>query len=444
MHYDIAIVGGGISGLSALHYCRKFHPSKKIVLLEKSSQCGGNIQTTFRDGFLWENGPRSFLAKEPAMAELIEDLGLSSNLVEANAKSKKRYIIKNAKLEAVPMGPMQMFRSPLSNWAVLKELKKEWSLRSVSAKGETVAEFARRRWGAEIATTFIGPMVSGVFAGDAEKLEVEAAFPRLLALEKEKGSVLKGALFGKKRKGPFEGVRSSRLLSFKNGMEELPQSLIKVYGENIKTDKSVSSINREGEDWVLATENAGVIEKVTAKSLLLSCPMDVISSLFDDTPELPSEVLAYPPLLVLHLGFEKIVHDYEGFGYLAPVPEGLSALGVLLNDHIFPGLAHVGSSMTIMAGGMRFAEMSKNEIAEWVEKLIFEQKKLLGIEADVLVKEVCFYERSIPQYNRGTCAYWEKLQNWAQVSGVSLCGNYLHGVGINDCVRNAKEWALSL
>ena len=437
MDYDIAIVGGGISGLSALHFCRKFHPEKRVILLEKDVRCGGNIETIEQDGFLFENGPRSFLAKEPALAEMIEDLGLMSSLLPADASSKKRYIVKNALLEPVPMSPVSLFRSPLTGRAVLGEIVHEWREKTKSFPTETVAEFALRRWGKTIAETFVGPMVSGVFAGDAERLEIGAAFPRLVEIEKEHQSVMKGLLFGKKKKGPFEGLRSSRLLSFSQGMSALPNALAAEFPDALRTSAEVVGIEKSAEGWSVSMKS----DSLEVKELLLASPFEALLKWFPDAPRPEKEVLAYPPLLVLHLGFKEKAHNYEGFGFLAPVKESLRSLGVLLNDQIFPGLAHQGSSLTIMAGGMRSASLREEDLPGVVETLIEEQRKLLGLQGSPSVSVQKFYPHSIPQYNRGTSVYRTELESWSQKKGLDSIGNFIGGVGVNDCVRTARTWA---
>jgi len=108
----ITIIGGGISGLAALHFLKqRLGDSVELTLLEKDPRAGGKIQSQRADGVCFEMGPNGFLDNQPATLRLIDELGLTPELIEANASSKRRYIQMQGILHKLPMDPVSLIKN---------------------------------------------------------------------------------------------------------------------------------------------------------------------------------------------------------------------------------------------------------------------------------------------------------------------------------------------
>src|SRR5262249_20122643 len=149
----------------------------------------------------------------------------------------------------VPMGPSALIKTRLiSNAAKLRLLREPFIPPRREPGEESLASFVRRRLGPEIVERLVSPFVSGVYAGDAERLSVQATFVRLAELEAEAGSLLRGALRAARapRDGtakPKRSLRPYRLCSFRRGLQTLPQALAKALGESLVTEAHITKIN---------------------------------------------------------------------------------------------------------------------------------------------------------------------------------------------------------
>jgi oxygen-dependent protoporphyrinogen oxidase len=187
---SIAIIGGGITGLTA---ARRLHSAGFVVtVFEKNPQVGGAIATTEKDGWSIEAGPNS-LQQTPEVADLVSELGLENERILANHAAKKRFIVRKGKLVPVPLSPAGVLTSPLfSPGARLRVLTEMLTRPRVRTTDTSLASFVSAHFGREIVDYGLNPFVAGVYAGDPEKLSARYAFPRLWQLERKHGSLLRG------------------------------------------------------------------------------------------------------------------------------------------------------------------------------------------------------------------------------------------------------------
>ena len=262
MARQIIIIGGGLSGLTALHaLSRKFHaaPDVHIRLLEKEPAVGGPIRTIRRNGVQFEAGPNGFLDSKPSVINLAKELGLENDLIASRTEAAVRYICVDGILHAVPMDPVSFFKfKPLSLRDKVRILSEVFVSRG-NAEDETVAEFGTRRLGPNFTKYFLDPMISGIFAGDVEELSLRAAFPRMYELEQTHGSLFKAAwrISLEKRRlktsaaagNPTRG--KSVLYSLKGGMGQLIETLQQRYEASIATSQGVLSLEPQGRGYAV-------------------------------------------------------------------------------------------------------------------------------------------------------------------------------------------------
>jgi len=189
--YPVLVIGGGISGLACAYHLQQ--AGIPVRLLEAGSRAGGVIATKENVRFRFELGPQSCLASE-SLLRLISTLGLKDQLLYANPRAP-RYILVGGQLVAAPLAPPSLLTTPLfsvgTKWRLITEILRRTH---PPAEDESIAAFVRRKFGDELLDRLVAPFVSGIYAGDPERLSLRAAFPKIHEFESQYGSVLRGAI----------------------------------------------------------------------------------------------------------------------------------------------------------------------------------------------------------------------------------------------------------
>ncbi|MDQ6786733.1 MAG: protoporphyrinogen oxidase [Acidobacteriota bacterium] len=438
----VCVIGGGISGLCVAYRLKK--KGVDVLLVERNAACGGNIETE-RDGdFLIEWGPNSVL-RSPHLLALVKEIGLLDEIANANATSKKRYVVRDGKLCALPLSVAGLIRTKFFSGATKFKIFREPFVASQSKENESVSDFFRRRFGQEIVDYALDPFVSGIYAGNPEKLSLKYAFPRLFELESRHGGVLRG--FWKTRnenKIAPEFKNISRTLSFKNGMRTIIEKLVELLPEEIKTGTEASEIIKtENGKWKIKTND----EEINAQSfdaVIVAAPSFVAAKLIENLDaELAGKLnkIYHPPLAVVVSAFRKadVKSDLDGFGFLVPKVENRQILGSLWSSVIFenraPGDFYL---MTTFIGGARDAELF-NESDENLFRLVFDELgALLGLKNEPVFQKIRRWEKAIPQYNLGYEKTVEAIEKFKRENkGIFFCSNFYRGVSVGDCVKNS-------
>jgi oxygen-dependent protoporphyrinogen oxidase len=443
----VVVIGAGISGLACAYRLQQL--GVKVTLLEAGARVGGVIGTVERDGFLFESGPQSFQATE-LLVDLIRELGIEGELQTADPRAT-RYVLLHGRLQAVPMSPQAMLTSSLlgvgSRWKILSEPFRKTRPPETE---ESVANFARRKFGNEILEYLVAPFVSGVYAGDPEKLSLRAAFPSLDEWEREYGSVLRGASKSRRAKGKAEPPPS--LCSFRHGMGTFPRAMGEKLGDRLQTGAVVHSVKRAGtsggETHEIQVEQSGRMETIEASAVVMATPAYTAAHLIEMiSPQLGHTLsgIAYAPVAVVACGYyqQQVGRPLQGFGFLVPRTEKLHTLGTVWNSSLFPGRAHEGSVViTSFAGGAtntEFVGSSDSEIGKIIQS---ENEHILKITGAPVASVVWNYPRALPQYNLGHGHIVESIRDAERVlPGLFFAGNYLEGPAIGKCVENGFQTA---
>src|SRR5436190_11074800 len=419
---DVVVVGSGITGLTCAYRLRKL--GIDVLVLESSDRIGGVIRSENIDGHLVEWGPGSLLPTAHTFG-ILDEIGLEKDLIEADPKSP-RYIVVNGQLRAIPLGP-------LSFNGILRGLYEPF-IRSKSKGDESVASFFRRRFGDQILERLAGPFVTGIFAGNVEKLSVGAVFPRVLEIEQEYGSVIWGMLRGKPKSSNHESKpRKSTISSLPKGLETLPVRLSE--GLSIQTECSGVRIGKD----------------VQAKATELAVPAyqaaEVLSELYPDFAETLRSI-EYAPVVVAatSLPISSLTVPLRGFGFLAPQSERMTILGTVFNSLLFVDRAPDDRILlTSFLGGAM-----KPEVYDWPETRIWETvgselKRVLKTSLQPEPLGLCRHRRAIPQYNIGQRQRVEEIAaEVKRVPGLFVTGNFLHGVSVPACMEHGDNTALAV
>jgi protoporphyrinogen/coproporphyrinogen III oxidase len=434
---DVLIVGAGISGLTTAF--RLARGGWRVAVVEAAERVGGAIQTHTDGPWRFELGPNTVLENHETVGRLIHDAGLDGEKVVAAPSAKRRYLYKDGRLIPLPGGPGGFLTTPLFPPAAkLRLLKEPWIGRPPQGTEESIAQFVRRRLGQEFLDYAVGPFVSGVYAGDPERLSVRWAVPKIWTLERDHGSLIRGAFA--RRKGPAPG---GAMISFRNGLEALPRKLAQEIGD-VRTGVSVRKILRTTGGYRADTA-AGPIE---AKRIVLAVPADAAARLLDEITAGASRLfdqIPYAAVAVLALGWrrEDVGHPLAGFGFLAPRKEGLRSLGCLFPSELFPHRAPEGHvSLAAFAGGR-----TDPEIVSWDEDriattLVDELRGPLSLRGEPAFRLVRRWSRAIPQYEVGHGRFVDRAKEIENaLPGLYMGGNFLGGVSVPNCIQNGTELA---
>ncbi|MCL6592955.1 MAG: protoporphyrinogen oxidase, partial [Alicyclobacillus sp.] len=209
--FHVAVIGGGITGLSAAFALKERAEQAKVALrctvLEQSPRWGGKILTYRADGLVMEAGPDSLLARKPAGVELIRKLGVAAELVGTQPRAHQSYILHRGRLELIPPGTNLGIPTRLTAFANSRLLTWRGKLRAladlvlpVGALPEdlTVGEFMRRRLGHEMVDHVIEPLLAGIYAGRIDRLSLMATFPQFRQMLEQHGSLIRGAMHARR------------------------------------------------------------------------------------------------------------------------------------------------------------------------------------------------------------------------------------------------------
>jgi oxygen-dependent protoporphyrinogen oxidase len=436
-HVPALVVGGGISGLVCAYALRKAGIDAQLV--EASPRPGGVINSITREGFLLELGPQSF-SGTAQLHQLCEELGISDQIVQAPPRAP-RYVLIDGELRPVPLSLPAFFMSSLINGSTKWALVRDILGKSIPPDGdESVAAFVRRKFSAQLLDRLVGPFVSGIYAGDPERLSVRSAFPQLYEAEKAEGSIIRGMFrFAKAKKGPRE---RPTLLTFREGNETLVRALSNNLGTALRTHMTLIGISvRNDGSYDVTVEDGGQAESVSAKSLIFATPTNVTGKLLGQLESQFESLLApieYAAVGVVSLAYRKsnVGHSLEGFGFLVPRSAGLRVLGTVWNSSLFPGRAPEGHALlTSFVGGTTDPAVTSLKPEELTSLVHREISTLLTIRSEPVFSNVTIWPRALPQYNLGHADRLARIEHLrSQFPGIWLAGNYLRGPAIGTCL----------
>jgi oxygen-dependent protoporphyrinogen oxidase len=453
MKFETIIIGAGISGLVAAHRLKKM--GREVLLIESNDRAGGVIHSEDAEGFLIERGPNSLRGTHEFL-DLIDDLELTEELITADPGAPA-YVYAAGELQAVPMGLSALIKTRLiSNSSKLRLLREPFVKKRDQDGEESVASFVRRRLGGEILERLVAPFLSGVYAGDPDLLSIQACFPKLAEFEVEAGSILRGALQAaraprKQEERPKRSLRPYRLCSFRRGLKTLPEALAKAIGRDLLTGASVKSVISSAPDFIVDIDHNTEQKTFETSTLIIATPSFAAARLLNECApgistliaEIPYVSLASVPLAYRH---DQIIRRLDGFGFLAPRREGLRTLGSIWNSSLFAERAPDDwVCVTNFIGGAADPEAVRLDDIELIRIVHNNLQKVLGIEGEPKRLPITRYERAIPQYNIGHAARVAKVEAALHNHrGLWLTGNYLRGVSLGDCIRQAEQIAIQV
>jgi oxygen-dependent protoporphyrinogen oxidase len=456
----IAIIGGGISGLSAAYTIeekRRAGTQVEYVLFESKLRLGGVIVTERVDGCLVEAGPDSFLTEKPWAADLCTRLGLGDQLVGSNDSQRKTYIAAKNKLTEMPDGLMFMvptkimpaIRSPLFSLRTKIRMAAElFHPPRKTSEDETVAEMVERHYGPEMVEILADPLLSGIYGGDASQLSVRAVLPRFADMEAKHGSLGRAMVSARKKEGaaPKESARPL-FTSLRDGMQQMVDALVaSLDADAVKTSVPVEQLARELNRW---TVSAGY-QTDQFDAVIVATPAPAAALVLQGTDGTLSRELReiqYSSSVTVTLGYDDTVRRAlpPGFGFLVPRSAGRRMLAATFTHNKFPHRAPADRALIrCFLGGSRDEQILQSGEKEIVQIVRDELEQIVGsaLHAEPLFARVYKWRGAMAQYSVGHLERVQRIESLRlQYPGLALAGNGYSGIGVPDCVRSGAEAA---
>lgn len=462
----VAVIGGGLTGLSAAHRLSTMAPATRraleVILLEARPRVGGSIWTNSRDGYTIEGGADSFITTKPQGVDLCRSLGLAGQLVGTDPANRRTFVVRQGRLLPVPEGFVLMapnrllpvLTSPVLSWPGKLRLLLDLILprQGDNETDESLASFVRRRLGREVLDRLVQPLVSGTYAGDPAELSLRATLPQFLEAEVRHGSLIRGAkrlARASRASSRYEsGARHGMFVTLTEGMGTLPRALAAALPPGaLRTESPVRRLLRPDPAgrWRVEPLNGPPIE---ADAVLLTTEAHAAARLVDGVdPELSLVLRSVPyassAIVSLGLRRDQIAHPLDGFGMVVPAVEGRSIQAVSFASVKFPmraPAAHV--LLRVFLGGAAQPDLFDREDEALGELALGELRDLLGVRGTPQLVEVARHPRAMPQYTLGHLDRVAALRDrTARHPGLILAGNYLDGVGVSDCIRSGMASA---
>jgi oxygen-dependent protoporphyrinogen oxidase len=454
----IAIIGGGISGLSAafaLEKQRLAGASLEYALFESSPRLGGVLVTERVDGCLLEAGPDSFLTEKPWASELCREVGLGDQLIGSNDADRKTYILTNGKLVPIPDGLMFMvptkitptMLSPLFSGRAKLRMAREWfHPPSKADTDETVASFVERHYGPEMVDRLADPLLSGVYGGEASQLSVRAVLPRFAEMEATHGSLGRAMLAARKKMALTSKAPAKPLFtSLKDGMQQMVDAVVtRLPASALHVDTPVQGVLRQDSGWVVSAGYAS--DQFDA--VIVATPAQTAAELLGMAgAELAAELrgIQYTSSLTVNLGYDRSVRASlpPGFGFLVPRSEGKRMLAATFVHNKFPHRApEERALLRCFIGGARNEQVLEAPDEEVIHIVREDLRQIIKLTADPIFSRVYRWKGAMAQYGVGHLERLQRIESLLQqLHGMALAGNGYRGIGVPDCIRSGGEAA---
>jgi protoporphyrinogen/coproporphyrinogen III oxidase len=456
----IAIIGGGISGLSAAYSLQKIRRGVagfEYSLFEAAPRMGGVLVTEKVDGCLVEAGADSFLTEKPWAAQLCRELGLGDQIIGSNDAQRRTYIVVKNRLIEMPDGLMFMVPTkitptvltPLFSWGAKIRMAQEMlHPPKTHAEDESVAELVRRHFGQEMVDRLADPLLSGVYGGDSANLSARAVLPRFVELEKQYGSLSRGMLAARKKMAErMKGKPAPALFSsLKNGMQQLVDALVaRLEEKSLNAGTPVEQVRYSGGQWTL--ELAG--RSARFDGVIFAVPAHVVARLLAEAgPELSHELsgISYSSSITTTLIYDRatLAGKDKGFGFLVPRTEGRRMLACTFVHNKFPHRAPEDRGIVrAFLGGLRDESVLQLSDDELIATITRELREIAGIAGEPREYRIYRWNRAMAQPAPGHLERLSRIEQCRKAlpGCVALAGNAYTGIGVPDCVRTGTEAA---
>jgi oxygen-dependent protoporphyrinogen oxidase len=448
----VAVLGGGVTGLTAAW--KLSEAGHSVRLLESGQRLGGPVRTERIDGWMVEAGPNSFRETTPEIGALLAQLGLGAERIEPAPGAGKRFVALGGALTALPSpgSLLQFIGTPFlsrgAKWRIAREIARHPLARPDDV---SLGDFMREHFGNELVERAVQPFVSGVYAGDPERLSARHAFPWAWEAERTKGSLIRAGAASARARRALGLPGSAATVSFRRGMQALPDVLAgRLPAGSVVLNADAHSISPgAGSRWRVVWTQSGAERSEEFDRVVAALPAWSLARLAIGPerarPLAGLAAIEYPPVASVFLGFrrDQVQHPLDGFGALVPSTEKRSILGIVFSSSLFPGRAPEGHvALTVLAGGVLQPGIAALPADELVELVRTDLTRLLGAHGKPAFVRHTLWPRAIPQYNLGHGRHLEAMAQCERSHpGLLIGGNVRDGISIPDCLMSGVSLA---
>jgi protoporphyrinogen oxidase len=439
------IIGAGLTGLTAAYSLQQ--KGVDVLVLEKENRIGGQIHTFHEDGFTFESGPNTGIIAHPEVAELFSLLKpFGCSLVTARAEAKQRWIWKNGCFHTLPVGLKNSIRTTLFTWKDKLRILGEPFRPKGTDPDESISDLVRRRLGISYERYAVDPFISGVYAGDPERLVTRFALPKLYNLEHTYGSFIKGAIAKMRQtKSDRDRLATREVFSAEGGLQALIDALGNAIGDKhmvtdardvrvLPAEKGFAVTYQAADDTCLRLHCQQVITTVGAYALPALLPFVAKEQM----QHLAN--LHYAPVVQVSVGFKDVNGIRQNaFGGLIPSCEQRHILGILFPSSCFSGRApEAGAVYSVFLGGVRHPEVIHKSDADIIRIVLNELHQMLSFPVDKYPDLIRIFRHphAIPQYEQSSGRRFDTIEQLQhQYSGLVIAGNLRNGIGMADRIK---------
>ncbi|MBI2818061.1 MAG: protoporphyrinogen oxidase [Acidobacteria bacterium] len=460
--YQVVIVGGGISGLSAAYFLEKHTAAAgldvSIDLIESRDRLGGVIVSERSEGFLVEGGPDSFLTQKTAAIDLCRELGIGDQLIPSNDQQRKTYILQGGALKELPDGLFFMLPTKVGPILTSDLFSFSGKLRlalsplfspPIEKDDVSVAQFVSKRLGREALERLAEPLLSAVYGADVNHLSAHAVLQRIVEMERKYGSLWKAVNAARRAPsrpaGNGQGTASTIFVSLRDGVGQLTNVLQQALSRTqFVTGTEITHVSRGASQWRVHARDGDA----EAAAVIIATPAPAASRMLQQSnPDLAEQLngVTYHSSMTVSLGYEEASfgRTLDGFGFVVPRGEGKRLVACTWVSTKFPFRSQPGRVLLrCFLGGARDSAITSMDDASVLEIVQHELRDIMGIRSQPFFTRIYRWDRAMPQYNVGHPLRVEKIQQLLKTQpGLFLAGNAYKGIGIPDCIDSAAHAA---
>nr|WP_180955565.1 MULTISPECIES: protoporphyrinogen oxidase [Bacillus] len=450
----VAVIGGGITGLAAAYYLQKQAREQNMAvdvnLIEASHRLGGKIQTVVRDGYVIEKGPDSFLGRKQSASRLAKEVGMADQLI--NNSAGKSYVLVKERLHPMPGGSIMGIPTEVAPFVTtglfsipgkIRAAADFFLPRSNPSEDQSLGQFFRRRLGDEVVENLIEPLLSGIYAGDIDRLSLMSTFPQFYEVEQKYRSLI----LGMKKATPARPKNPSQkgnglFLTFSSGLQSFVDAIeSKLEPRSVLKGMRVEQIIQKSGGYEIELNNGEII---LADSIISAVPHQAVpmlfpgNDLFSELKEMPSTSVA---TVAMAFPKEAIKKDIEGTGFVVSRNSDYTITACTWTHKKWPHSTPDGKVLLRCyvgrAGDEAVVGLSDDEII----KIVLEDlNKTMDITAEPEFSIISRWNNSMPQYTVGHKQMVEKIKEQmpSEYPGIFLAGSSFEGLGIPDCIDQGE------
>ena len=446
----VAIIGGGLTGLSAAYYMGKAFPNWDIHVLESLNRWGGKIQTKRREGYVVEVGPDSYLARKTSMTDLVQELGLGDTLVR-NATGES-YIYHQGQMKPIPGGSiigiptefLPFAMSSLLSWfgklrAGLDIFKKPYP----GNEDMSIDAFFRYHLGDELVNLLIEPLLSGIYGGDLKRLSLLGTFPEFRQLEQKHGNLVKGMMAMQGMRKQSGAATEGQFAQLTGGLESLVDALVEQMPKNVSLRTSTEVLEASYTDKLYTVQTQNGTDSYDR--LVITTPPKAYEKFFvgdekfEDLRDMEQSSCAIVIMSLSKLAFTKPLQG-TGFVITRSTETPLTACTYISSK--WPQTTPQDKVvLRVFLGKPTDSTVDTHSEEELCELALSEIRNILKFTGNPEWMEVVRLQKSMPQYEVGHKERVATLMDHVQehYPGLALIGTPFKGVGMPDGIKQAYE-----